>query len=63
MEQDPKIQLHQPMSLFPINVIITWEGHINQTKVINSPHEMNILLEEVKLYNSENSDKKRIIST
>ena len=62
MEQDPKIKLHKPISQFPLKVVITWEGHIDEHKIINSLEEMKTLLEEVKLYNSENSDKKRIIS-
>lgn len=63
MEQDHRIKLHKPLSQFPLSVTIQWEGHVNETKVIYSKEEMELLLEEVKLYNSENSDKKRIIST
>lgn len=62
MEQDHKIKLHTKISPYPLKVRITWDGHSDEIKNIMSSEEMKNLLEEVKLYNSENSDKKRIIS-
>ena len=60
MEQ--KLNLHRPASIWPRNIIIVNPGHMDEHKIIHSQEEMNKLLEDVKLYNSENENKKRIIS-
>jgi len=60
MEQS--INLHRPSSIWPKDIIIINPGHMDEPRIIHSQEEMNKLLEEVKLYNSENNDKKRIIS-
>jgi len=60
MEQN--LKLHRPPSIWPKNVIIVIPNHMDEHKIIHSQEEMDKLLEEVKLYNSENDDKKRIIS-
>lgn len=63
MELNHNINLHSSsLSIFPLQVTIIGGGEMNQTKTVNSQEEMNQLLEEVKLYNSENEIKKRIIS-
>ena len=49
-------------SIWPINIILVCKGLPDEHKTIASQQEMNQLLEEVKLYNSENENKKRIIS-
>ena len=49
-------------SVWPANIIIICKGMPDEHKTISSQQEMNQLLEEVKLYNSENENKKRIIS-
>ena len=59
MEQN--IKLHKN-SLWPANVVITCKNMPDEHRIINSQEEMNRLLEEVKLYNSENEIKKRITS-
>lgn len=59
---DHNIRLHNHHSIYPTNVIIICEGSNDDHRIINSQEEMNQLLEEVKLYNSENKNQKRIIS-
>ena len=49
-------------SIWPVKVIIVCSGMPDEHKTITSQEEMNQLLEEVKLYNSENENQKRIIS-
>lgn len=49
-------------SIWPAKVIIVCPGMPDEHKTIASQQEMNQLLEEVKLYNSENENQKRIIS-
>ena len=59
MGQNIKFHHH---SVWPANLIIICPGMRDEYKTISSQGEMNQLLEEVKLYNSENENKKRIIS-
>ena len=61
MAQNFDLKLHQPQQLWPLQVIVICENQ-KEVKTIKSQVEMNQLLEEVKLYNSENDNKKRIIS-
>lgn len=56
------LNLRRPPLIWPIYVIVVTPGCNDETKTIHSQEEMNQLLEEVKLYNSENKLKKRIIS-
>ena len=58
---DHNIRFHHH-SVWPANIIIICKGMPDEHKIISSQQEMNQLLEEVKLYNSENENKKRIIS-
>ena len=57
MEQSIKLHHH---SIWPISVVC--KGMPDEKKTIASQEEMNQLLEEVKLFNSENENQKRIIS-
>lgn len=59
---DQNIRFHHSPTIWPVNVIVACNGIRDEHKTINSQEEMNQLLEEVKLYNSENENKKRIIS-
>ena len=59
---DHNIRLHNHHSIYPTNVIIICEGSNDDQRIINYKEEKNQLLEEVKLYNSENKNQKRIIS-
>ena len=56
------LNIHHRHSIWPQTVSIIAKGLPDEHKVINSEAEFNSLLEEVKLYNSENEIKKRIIS-
>lgn len=58
---DQNIKLHHH-SIWPINIVIVCPEMADERRIILSQEEMNQLLEEVKLYNSENENKKRIIS-
>ena len=49
-------------SIWPVKVIIVCSGMPDEHKTLTSQEEMNQLLEEVKLFNSENENQKRIIS-
>ena len=60
MEQN--INIHQRYSIWPQNVLVVAKGLPDEHKTINSEAEFKSLLEEVKLYNSENEIQKRIIS-
>jgi len=60
MEQNLKI--HNRHSIWPQTVLVVAKGLPDEHKTINSEAEFNSLLEEVKLYNSENEIQKRIIS-
>lgn len=56
------ISLHK-VNLWPKELKVIIEGQsFEEVKTIKSQEEMNRLLEEVKLYNLENENKKRIIS-
>lgn len=58
-----KLILHQPSTMWPITVKLVCKGLQDDSREINSQEEMNQLLEEVKLYNSENKNNpKRVIS-
>ena len=57
-----KLKLRSQCPVWPTNVIVACPGQPDEIKTINSKEEMNLLLEEVKLFNSENEIKKRIIS-
>lgn len=59
---DQNLNLHRPPSIWPKEVIIVTPGECNENRTLNSQEDMNKLLEEVKLFNSENENKKRIIS-
>ena len=59
MEQSIKLHHH---SIWPISVLVVCQGMPDEKKTIASQEEMNQLLEEVKLFNSENENQKRIIS-
>lgn len=56
------INIHQGYSIWPQTVLVVAKGLPDEHKTINSEAEFNLLLEEVKLYNSENEIQKRIIS-
>ena len=58
---DNNIRFHHH-SIWPVEVKIVCPGMLDEHKTIASQQEMNQLLEEVKLYNSENENQKRIIS-
>ena len=58
---DNSIRFHHH-SVWPAKVIIVCPGMQDEHKTIASQQEMNQLLEEVKLFNSENENQKRIIS-
>lgn len=53
---------HHRYSIWPQTVLVVAKGLPDEHKTINSESEFNLLLEEVKLYNSENEIQKRIIS-
>lgn len=53
---------HHRYSIWPQMVLVVAKGLPDEHKTINSEEEFNLLLEEVKLYNSENEIQKRIIS-
>ena len=55
------IRLHHH-SVWPAQVIIVCKGLPDEHKTVNSQEDMDQLLAEVKLYNSENENQKRIIS-
>ena len=59
MEQSIKLHHH---SIWPISVLVVCKGMPDEKKTIASQEEMNQILEEVKLFNSENENQKRIIS-
>ena len=59
MEQNIRFHHH---SIWPIKILIVCPGMPDESKNIASQQEMNQLLEEVKLYNAENKNQKRIIS-
>ena len=59
MEQNLKIHTH---SVWPQTVLVVAQGIPDEKRTINSEVEFKSLLEEVKLYNSENENQKRIIS-
>ena len=59
MEQNIRFHNH---SIWPAKVIVVCPGIPDEHKTINSEVEFKSLLEEVKLYNSENEIQKRIIS-
>ncbi len=56
------IKIHLRPSVWPKNILVVAKGLPDEHKIINSEAEFKSLLEEVKLYNSENEIQKRIIS-
>ena len=56
------LNIHHRNSIWPQTIMVVAKGLPDEHKTINSEAEFNSLLEEVKLYNSENEIQKRIIS-